>query len=88
MQRQHLQRRYGLSVDAYNDMLVAQAGGCAICGGQNIKGRRLAVDHNHQTGKVRGLLCDRCNRGLGNFQDNIEYLSSAITYLKKLEESV
>ncbi|UOF77962.1 recombination endonuclease viI [Caudoviricetes sp.] len=84
MQRHHLMRRYGLSVDDYNDMLMAQSGGCAICGGQNIKGRRLAVDHDHATGKVRGLLCDKCNRGLGNFQDNIVYLKEAINYLENV----
>lgn len=65
---------------------------CDICGGNEFAGSRnnkhlgkvyaLVMDHNHQTGKFRGMLCNHCNRGLGNFKDNIENLENAILYLK------
>jgi hypothetical protein len=58
--------RTGLSVEEYDAMLKAQGGGCAICGNPP-KTRRLDVDHDHKTGKVRGLLCHRCNRALPNW---------------------
>jgi len=57
-----------------------QNGVCAICSGVS-KNKSLAVDHNHVTGIVRGLLCDRCNRGLGNFQDSPKYFRRALEYL-------
>lgn len=55
---------------------------CQICGKTDNR-RSLAIDHCHDTNKVRGLLCDDCNVGLGHFRDNIDYLQSAIDYLKK-----
>jgi hypothetical protein len=73
-------RRYGLSEDQYLVMLELQGGGCAICG-KTPEGRRLSVDHDHESGKVRGLLCDICNRGLGLFKDNTDTLRRAISYL-------
>ncbi len=51
---------------------------CMICG----KEEKLVVDHDHETGNVRGLLCNHCNRGLGHFRDNIQFLDNAISYLK------
>lgn len=69
-------------------MLREQNYKCAICG-QEISlfgsSQKLIahVDHDHKTGKVRGLLCKECNTGLGKFRDNIEYLLSAVSYLKK-----
>lgn len=63
-------------------MLEAQGGVCAICGG--VTGyKRLTVDHNHTTGKVRGLLCDLCNRALGNVKENTELLRQMIVYLRR-----
>lgn len=66
---------------------------CDICGGNDFAGSRnnkhlgkvyaLVMDHNHQTGKFRGMLCHHCNRGLGNFKDNINTLQAAIEYLKE-----
>ena len=66
---------------------------CDICGGNEFAGSRnnkhlgkiyaLVMDHNHQTGKFRGMLCNHCNRGLGNFKDNINTLEAAIKYLKE-----
>lgn len=62
-------------------MLRHQNNVCAICGGRN-SDRDLAVDHNHITGEVRGLLCTRCNMGLGYFMDNPRLLASALVYLE------
>ena len=68
----------------YDNMLLEQNGVCAICENENPPNSgSLAVDHNHTTGEVRGLLCIMCNRGLGNFYDNIQNLSCAIQYLSK-----
>ena len=70
-------------------MLAWSQGGCAICGARQGLGgrndRRLAVDHNHTTGKVRGLLCDSCNHGLGKFKDDKRLLKIAIAYLEYFE---
>ena len=63
-------------------MNEAQNGVCAICGEVNVAGRRLAVDHNHETGQVRGLLCCSCNRGIGFLRDHTDILESAVNYLK------
>ena len=73
-------KKYGITVDDYNRMFKEQDGRCAICNNhQNI--RKLAVDHNHKTGKVRGLLCINCNRGLGHYFDSTYRLNKAIDYL-------
>ena len=77
----HLLAKYGITAEDYNYMLEQQRGGCAICFQSNTSGRRLAVDHNHDTGEVRGLLCGRCNIGLGQFGDNVDNLEAAIDYL-------
>jgi hypothetical protein len=82
-----LQRMYGISYDEYHDLLEQQNGKCSICKNeehvlQKGKPRMLAVDHCHDSGKVRGLLCTNCNKGLGHFKDNIELLEKAIYYLK------
>jgi hypothetical protein len=75
--------QYGITPENYNEMLVAQNGGCAICGEKTPGGRtkNFAVDHCHETGKVRGLLCTKCNRGLGLFNDRSDLLKLATTYL-------
>lgn len=67
--RHRLKRLYDLTVAEYDQMLEAQDGVCAICEKTCWTGMRLSVDHNHQTKKVRGLLCNSCNRGLGAFDD-------------------
>jgi len=72
--------RYGLKLFEYQELLHKQHGVCAIC--QKGQGdRRLAVDHEHVTGKVRGLLCSRCNRSIGAFEDNQTLLLRAAAYL-------
>lgn len=81
--RKGLLKKYGLSAKEYADILQAQNGVCAVCQGENKDGRRLFVDHCHDTGKVRGLLCGKCNSGLGLFNDNTEVMLNAIDYLVK-----
>lgn len=75
-----IKKLYGLTLEQYNDMLVNQVGVCAICK-EKPADRRLSVDHNHKTGKVRGLLCRNCNTALGGFKDSVLILKSAIEYL-------
>lgn len=71
-----------LSLDDYDAMLMAQDGRCAICADPvTSEGRALAVDHCHASGRVRGLLCDPCNLGLGKFRDDPARLRAAIAYL-------
>lgn len=84
--RYWLQRAYGLTEDDYAKLLDAQDGKCAICGGDKPKNKslkRMAVDHDHTTGMVRGLLCGPCNSGLGSFGDDIDRLEAAIRYLRR-----
>jgi DNA-directed RNA polymerase subunit RPC12/RpoP len=82
--RSELKRRYGLTPEQYEAMLVAQDYRCAICGTESFTdcNRRALVDHDHETGEIRGLLCNRCNGGLGLMDDSIELLEKAIRYLK------
>lgn len=85
----NLKRKYGISVDEYDQLLVEQNGVCAICRSKEShvyksgKLKDLSVDHCHSTGKVRGLLCVKCNRALGYLDDSIERINRAITYLEK-----
>jgi len=72
-------RQLGVTDEAYEALLEAQGGGCAICGAKP-KTRRLHVDHDHATGKVRGLLCHRCNRALPTWV-TIAWLHDAAKYL-------
>lgn len=78
----HLRRAYGIDMDDYDRMLEAQGGVCAICAGQCRIKTRLAVDHCHTTNRIRGLLCDDCNNGVGRFKDNPELLRAAAAYLE------
>lgn len=78
-------RAFGLTPEDYVRMLDEQHGVCAICGGPQVggKNRRLCVDHCHKTGEVRGLLCTKCNAGLGMYDDNVDTLAKALAYLRK-----
>lgn len=74
---------YGLTLDEYRRLLAAQGGGCRVCGRQPKPGRKsLAVDHDHATGKVRGLLCVICNRAIGQLGDCPVRLRKAADYLE------
>lgn len=77
-------RRYGISREDYERLLKEQDGVCAICSTDTVgRGHEyFHVDHNHETGEVRGLLCDKCNRGLGYFNDNALTLAKASSYLR------
>jgi len=73
-----LKRKYDLTLESYDKMFLEQEGKCLICKRCD---ERLVVDHCHTTGKVRGLLCSGCNRGLGFFNDRAENLQKAAEYL-------
>ena len=83
--RRNLKNKYGITLEDYDRMIEDQNGVCAICGGININGRRLGVDHNHETGEIRALLCNYCNHIIGDAKENIIILQSAINYLKSFE---
>jgi hypothetical protein len=75
--------RIGITPSLYDSIERLQGGVCAICGSVSKSGRKLAVDHNHATGKVRGLLCLKCNVALGLMSDNPDLLISAVSYLRE-----
>lgn len=75
-----IEREYGISMDEYESMFQVQKGVCAICG-RPPKKKALSVDHDHQTGRVRGLLCWPCNRFLGHMKDDADLLRHMISYL-------
>lgn len=77
-----LKSSFGISIEDYHDMLIYQGGVCAICAKDNNGTyKHFAVDHDHATGRVRGLLCSDCNTGLGLFKDEISLLDNAKKYL-------
>jgi len=78
-----MKHRYGITLEQYEQLLDKQNGVCAICEkAETIKGKsNLSIDHCHRTKKVRGLLCDSCNKGLGHFKDNTNLLDRAKSYL-------
>jgi len=85
-----LKKKFGITVEDYDRMLINQNGVCAICNQPETKANqfgiiRLAVDHNHKTGRVRGLLCTNCNNGLGRMKDSKELLLKAALYLEQHE---
>lgn len=69
----------------YNKLLEKQGFVCAICKEKEVKNKHLCVDHNHTTGKVRGLLCQKCNRALGSFKEDYNYLRNAASYLHRYD---
>lgn len=77
--------RFGINHLDYNSLFNKQEGKCAICGTpqSNIK-KSLAVDHDHKTGRIRGLLCSNCNVAIGLFKDDLEVLQKAIIYLSTI----
>lgn len=78
-------KRYGITQAQFERMLIEQGGRCKVCFKPMIGPREPQVDHNHKTGKARGLLCSPCNLGLGCFKDSKETLARAIAYLESYE---
>lgn len=79
--RNYFKRTYGITLEEYDEMVAAQGGVCAICGGGPGRYPRLCVDHDHETGVIRGLLCNDCNRGIGLLGDNPTTVAAAAAYL-------
>jgi hypothetical protein len=91
--RKYLMRKFNITLEEYKDLLNKQNGVCAICGEKESVLRRaksgqemLAIDHCHVTGKIRGLLCFKCNTGIGALGDSVEGLERALSYLRKTYE--
>ena len=90
LKKYNLKTKYNLTLEQFNEMLLNQNTVCAICNKpesrinhKNGLIQNLSIDHCHATNKIRGLLCDICNKGIGHFNDSIEKLEKAILYLKK-----
>lgn len=83
----HLMKTYGITIDQYNILFLKQEGKCLICGKhqQELK-MTLRVDHDHNTGKTRGLLCHSCNTAIGLMEENIDTLTKAVQYLKSTKD--
>jgi len=81
--RQRLRDRFGLTIEEYNTLLDSQNGLCKICGEKKLAKNqtRMGVDHCHDTGTIRGILCNNCNTALGYFNDSVDLLSNAIKYI-------
>lgn len=84
----YLKNKFGITIEEYEKMLKKQNGACAICKKPETticKGtlRRLSVDHCHKTGRIRGLLCNRCNTSLGRINEDIDILKASIVYLMR-----
>lgn len=89
MRRQHLLREYGITMEQFYELKRQQGGVCAICGrvapGTYGNNKELHVDHDHRTGRIRGLLCPPCNKALGLLGDTLEQLKKAVAYLERSE---
>lgn len=91
----YLKATYNLTTEEYNNLLQSQENKCAICGNENSSKKPLSVDHchsnqlrrrgTHDKQKIRGLLCEHCNHGLGKFFDNTELLQNAIDYIQRYQ---
>lgn len=85
--KHRIRKLYSMTLAEYDALVIKQNGGCAICGtkpdGSNQQRNRLDIDHNHETGKVRGLLCNNCNQALGRLNDDPNLLRLAAAYLER-----
>jgi hypothetical protein len=83
-----LNRTFGITLEEYNELLNKQNGVCSICGDPpTIDQKKFSIDHDHITGKIRGILCRGCNVGIGHFKDDPELLRKAINYIKNFRNS-
>jgi len=83
IQKNNYKKRYGLSVEQKQELIDNQDGKCAICTNDLKDTHDVCVDHCHKTNKIRGILCRKCNLGIGHLNDSIEILKSAQKYLEK-----
>lgn len=83
--RYRLKNAYGMTEADWYRLLESQGWGCAICGAKDA-GRKLSVDHDHKTGKVRGILCAACNHAIGRMDDDPERLEAAAAFLRRHRE--
>lgn len=81
-QNGHLRRKYGMTMEDYEAMLAKQNGGCAICSRIKDSHKKLSVDHDAVTGRIRGILCENCNRAIGQLGHDVARLRNAINYLE------
>jgi hypothetical protein len=82
-----LSAAYGITAEGYDAILASQGGRCACCGAAaNRSGKRLFVDHDHQTGAIRGVICNECNRGIGALGDSVEGVRRALNYLERAQQ--
>lgn len=77
--KKRIKYAYGLSIEAHAQLMEKAKNSCEICHSS----AKICIDHDHKTGKIRGILCDLCNKGLGLFSDNAQFLSRAIRYLEE-----
>ena len=78
-----LKHAYGITLEEYDTFVIKQNNKCAICRDDPDEGKPLSVDHCHATNKIRGLLCQKCNKGLGHFRDDVAILQQSIDYLNR-----
>ncbi len=78
-------RKYGITIEQYDELLASQGGCCAICGREPRPDISLHLDHDHESGQLRGILCFRCNNALGDFDDDLTLLRGAIRYLESFQ---
>lgn len=81
----NLRQKYGVTEQRFNQASAAIGGACEICGKQCGVHKNLSVDHDHDTGFVRGLLCMKCNAGIGKFGDSADLLRSALEYMERTD---
>jgi hypothetical protein len=83
--KRYIKYVYGITESHYDNLLTSQEGKCSICETNNPSSKHgfFSIDHCHSTGKIRGLLCQHCNKGLGMFKDDVAILQQAIEYLRK-----
>jgi CRISPR/Cas system-associated protein Cas10 (large subunit of type III CRISPR-Cas system) len=80
-----LKHTYGITLEQYNELVIKQNNKCAICGNEQV-GKDLFIDHDHTTGKIRGLLCSTCNFAIGLLKDDPALCDTMATYLRKERE--
>lgn len=83
LRARRLRDKYGMTIEAFDELLASQNGLCAICRANTPELNGWAVDHDHETNEVRGILCNHCNSGIGQMRDNPAFLRAAADYLER-----